>query len=136
MSARTARTGKKRKAKRKVKRVKKKKEWRLERYLIPALRRIWRYYPVRREFKQEGILDNGYIACQSCGLQFREENIQIDHIVPVGSLPKLEDGSTDWNTYILRLLCKKENLQRLCETCHHNKTQKENKERRNARKSK
>jgi 5-methylcytosine-specific restriction endonuclease McrA len=134
MRARTARTAKRSKKKPKVKRVKKKKEWRLERYLIPALRRIWRYYPIRRSVKSSCILPNGMIACNMCKLQFREENIQVDHIIPVGSLPKLESGKIDWNTYIERLLCVPENLQCLCESCHKDKTQRENQERKRAKK--
>lgn len=54
-------------------------------------------------------------SCQACLKWFASKEISIDHIVPV--IPV--DGTfTDWNTFVERLCCAKDNLQRLCSTCH------------------
>ncbi len=59
--------------------------------------------------------------------RFTRKEIQIDHITPIVPLT----GWDSWDKLIERLFCKEEDLQVLCKPCHHTKTQKENKIRRN-----
>ena len=60
--------------------------------------------------------------CEVCGSWVGSTKISIDHKDPVVSVT---DGFVDWNEFIDRLWCPKENLQRICDACHDVKTQKE-----------
>lgn len=48
--------------------------------------------------------------CAICGNMFKSTEVAVDHIDPVVS----KDGFIDWNTFIERLFCEKDNLQVLC----------------------
>jgi len=52
--------------------------------------------------------------CNICKNYFPEKSVQVDHIVPVGSLNKADDlpGMVE------RLFCEKEGLQVVCAKCH------------------
>jgi 5-methylcytosine-specific restriction endonuclease McrA len=63
-----------------------------------------------------------HYLCAGCGFVFPAKGIQVDHIDPVVD-PII--GFVDWNTFIDRLLCPKENLQVLCKECHLIKTKQE-----------
>jgi len=65
-----------------------------------------------------------HYRCASCGGEFTSSNIEVDHISPVVD-PDI--GFIDWNTFIDRLYCPKENLQVLCTSCHKEKTNEERK---------
>jgi len=73
---------------------------------------------------QEGFFKNGNpkmrakYLCSGCKSKFGSKEVQVDHIDPVGEC-------ADWNVYIDRLFCAKENLQILCKTCHKEKTRNE-----------
>lgn len=56
--------------------------------------------------------------CSECKAWFMEKEIQVDHIIPVGSLKCAEDliGVVE------RLFCESEGLQVLCGACHSLKT--------------
>ena len=111
------------------------KEWteaRLKAFIISALRAGSRRYPPKFETLNEakttkkinertGRLAQHY-RCKACKGEFPATEIQVDHKKPVVD-PKI--GFVDWNTYIARLFCKKNNLQILCRTCHTKKTKKE-----------
>jgi len=56
--------------------------------------------------------------CNSCGLYFPEKEINVDHILPAGSLK----CSADLEGFINRLFCEVGGLQTLCSTCHDRKT--------------
>ena len=60
--------------------------------------------------------------CEVCGSWVGSTKIAIDHKDPVVSVT---DGFVDWNEFIDRLWCSKDNLQRICDSCHDVKTQKE-----------
>ena len=59
--------------------------------------------------------------CNHCKDWFPEKKINVDHIVPAGSLNCAEDLPA----FVNRLFCETDNLQVLCETCHNVKTQQE-----------
>ena len=50
-----------------------------------------------------------------------EKNINVDHIIPAGSL----NTAQDLPLFVERLFCEQDNLQVLCTTCHDKKTLKE-----------
>lgn len=54
-----------------------------------------------------------------------KRNIAIDHIVPVIDITNILGRVDDWNEYKRRLVCSKENLQRICKDHHNLKTQEE-----------
>jgi 5-methylcytosine-specific restriction endonuclease McrA len=59
--------------------------------------------------------------CNRCKKWYPEKKINVDHIVPAGTLT----CANDLPAFVERLFCEQENLQVLCETCHNEKTQKE-----------
>lgn len=59
--------------------------------------------------------------CNSCKKWYPEKKINVDHIVPAGTLT----CANDLPAFVERLFCEQENLQVLCEVCHNEKTQKE-----------
>ena len=76
-----------------------------------------------------------FYTCAECKKKFKGTEVAVDHIDPV--IP-IDETFTDWNTFVDRLWCDKENLQVLCSyliknihlhgnipSCHHKKTQEE-----------
>lgn len=56
--------------------------------------------------------------CNECKGWYPEKQINVDHIIPAGTLT----CSSDLAGFIERLFCEQENLQVLCERCHDAKT--------------
>lgn len=59
--------------------------------------------------------------CKECLNWFPDKKINVDHILPAGSLR----CANDLPGFVERLFCEVDNLQVLCETCHNKKTQDE-----------
>ncbi len=59
--------------------------------------------------------------CNVCNEWFPEKKINIDHIIPAGSLRCAQDLPG----FVERLFCEVDNLQCICEKCHNVKTQNE-----------
>lgn len=88
------------------------------------------------QYKKDGTLAKRKAVryeCASCGKQFMRKDVAVDHVDPVIPLDKEFDN---WDEFINRLFCSKENLQVLCSykikdkgkhggelSCHHKKTQ-------------
>ena len=108
------------------------KEWtdgRLKSFITSGLRSMFRRWPPKFDTLKEakagkqintvsGRLAEHY-QCSNCKEFFPAKQVQVDHIDPVVDPVK---GFIDWNTFIDRLLCPKENLQVLCKPCHLIKT--------------
>lgn len=62
--------------------------------------------------------------CNECKGWYPEKQINVDHIIPAGTLT----CSSDLAGFIERLFCEQENLQVLCERCHDTKTKGERNE--------
>ena len=62
--------------------------------------------------------------CNHCKEWFPEKKINIDHIIPAGSL----NCADDLGPFVERLFCEVDNLQCLCEKCHDVKTKLEKSE--------
>lgn len=60
-----------------------------------------------------------HYKCAECKEDFPSKEVQTDHRSPV---VEPEVGFVDWDTFIQRLYCDKENLQILCTSCHKAKT--------------
>lgn len=101
-------------------------------FIVAVLRSGTRRWPPKFEALNEAKTEKkknektGRIAqhyvCAGCDQEFTSTNIEVDHIVPVVDPKK---GFKDWNTYIKRLFCEKQNLQVLCKPCHKQKTKEE-----------
>ena len=111
------------------------KEWtegRLKAFIIAVLRQGTRRYPPKYECLNEAKTEKkkntktGRIAqhyeCKDCGHDYPASMVQVDHVKPVVDP---QAGFVDWNTFIERLFCEKENLQVLCKTCHDIKSKEE-----------
>lgn len=75
-------------------------------------------------FKKDGDrhkVDQVQHLCNICK-DWKPGKVQVDHIDPVIDP---NTGFVDWNTYIRRVFCKKDNLQVVCHDCHQAKTNKE-----------
>jgi 5-methylcytosine-specific restriction endonuclease McrA len=59
--------------------------------------------------------------CNQCKGWFPDKKINVDHIIPAGTLT----CGDDLPGFIERLFCEIDNLQVLCETCHDKKTKSE-----------
>jgi 5-methylcytosine-specific restriction endonuclease McrA len=114
--------------KRKAKKKAKKSEWNIEGYIFGALRKIWRWHPVRRAALKASSCGIERHVCAKCKEVFPKKQVQVDHINPVID-PKT--GFTTWDSYITRLLrVTILDVQVLCKVCHRQKTNAENTERR------
>jgi 5-methylcytosine-specific restriction endonuclease McrA len=105
-----------------------------------AIRRVFARSPIVREVLFDGrrevpkynkdgsrsIKNSVQYSCQVCNNWVSSTKIAVDHIIPVVSV---DDGFVDWNTFVERLWCDKINLQRICDFCHKDKTNKERTER-------
>ena len=96
------------------------------------LRELSRYWPSKKIVMYEnrvqvkGKRHKYEYTCQSCDTSgLPATDVEIDHIVPAGSLRKL----SDLPGFVERLLCEPEGLQVLCKPCHKDKTARERKER-------
>lgn len=56
--------------------------------------------------------------------------IHMDHIDPVIPVEGFPNKAWDWNVYISRMFCPSDGFQALCASCHKEKTDKENRNRR------
>jgi len=80
---------------------------------------------VRRErpwFKKDGsqaTKPRVEFLCSKCNSWHMGKDIQVDHAIPVVD-PNV--GFKNWDTFISRLFCSKDNLSVLCKTCHKAKT--------------
>lgn len=72
----------------------------------------------RRAYKGPNKRQKFEYQCNTCKLWFPEKKINVDHMVPAGSL----NTGQDLPGFVERLFCEQENLQVLCETCHDKKT--------------
>lgn len=55
--------------------------------------------------------------CACCLQWFPRKEVEVDHIIPCGSLTSYEDLPC----YVALLFCEQDNLQVLCKPCHHDK---------------
>lgn len=92
--------------------------------VIPALRRVSRWWPAKQEAMKKQKVSPGKYKCQGCGEIFGQKEISLDHINPVVDPRK---GFLTWDDYIARMLCDSNGFQVLCNVgCHSSKTQIEN----------
>jgi 5-methylcytosine-specific restriction endonuclease McrA len=77
----------------------------------------------RRAYKGPNKRQKFEYQCAVCEKWFQEKKINVDHIIPAGSL----NCAADLPGFVERLFCEMDNLQVLCESCHNKKTANEKK---------
>jgi len=115
-------------------------EGRLKTFITSVLRGGYRRYPPKYEVLKEASVGKKlnkktnrqalHYVCAECKKEYPGKEVNVDHINPV-VCPK--EGFVDWDVFIKRLFCEKDNLQVLCSGCHDKKTLKERKSRDNKR---
>lgn len=99
-------------------------------FIRGALRNGARRYPVKYQVKQAGrrtVTGKRHkyeYQCAECTKWFKDKEVQMDHIVPAGTLRSFEDLPG----FAERLFCEADGLQILCRPCHQVKTNQERKD--------
>ena len=75
----------------------------------------------KREYKGPNKRQKFEYQCNICKQYFPEKDVDVDHIIPAGSL----SCSQDLPGFVERLFCEVEGLQTLCTDCHNIKTKQE-----------
>ncbi len=84
----------------------------MKKYLIiSVLRNLWLKSPNRAEAKKSCRVSRGNYQCSKCSMLFKDKEIQIHHIHPMGTF-------TTWDDYIEKLFCPYNELMPLCKACH------------------
>ena len=76
-----------------------------------------RLYQPRKAALDRQRVQRGQYHCQGCGLVVGSREIEVDHVVPAGSLSCWED----LGPFAQRLFCGSDGLQVLCRECHRRK---------------
>lgn len=77
----------------------------------------------RRTYKGPNKRQRWEYQCAECKEWFKDKEVNVDHIIPAGSLKCYEDLAE----FVRKLFCEVKDLQVLCTTCHNKKTQDERK---------
>lgn len=99
-------------------------------FVIQGMRRASYRWPERNKCLTAARVSRGIYLCNHCKLQYKKQEIKIDHIFPVVDPIVGFDG---FDTYAKRLFCLAEEMQCLCKSCHSAKTLTENFLRKQAR---
>jgi 5-methylcytosine-specific restriction endonuclease McrA len=75
----------------------------------------------RRDYKGPNKRQKYEYQCKKCKKWCPEKEINVDHVLPAGSL----NTAQDLPLFVERLFCEQDNLQVLCVSCHDKKTLKE-----------
>lgn len=75
----------------------------------------------RRLYKGSNKRQKFEYQCRNCMEWYPEKQINVDHIIPAGTLR----SALDLPGFVERLFCEGDNLQVLCSTCHDVKTKNE-----------
>jgi 5-methylcytosine-specific restriction endonuclease McrA len=75
----------------------------------------------KRKYKGPNKRQKWEYLCNVCNSYFPNTEINVDHIIPAGTLRSAQDLPG----FVERLFCEIDNLQVLCNVCHNKKTQDE-----------
>ena len=94
-------------------------------FIRTALRGAFSRYPVKYQVLKEAKRGSKPVQyeCAVCSQLFKAKEVNVDHIVPAGSLKCY----ADLPAFVERMFCEKEGMQVLCKPCHKTKTAEERK---------
>ena len=108
-------------------------------FIRSGLRKMFSRYPVKYQVMKDAGVDTAtnvkyktgqragmnktvkMFPCAMCGKTYRQLEVQVDHIVPAGSLQSYDDVGP----FVQRLFCGPDGLQVLCKSCHVVKTKRD-----------
>lgn len=94
-----------------------------------ALRQIWSWSHARKLCLARVTDKKGYARCEKCG-EKKLPKVWPDHIVPCGNLDEQPLTGEAVGKYVARMFVPSKKLQALCKECHREKTNAENRVRR------
>lgn len=106
-------------------------ESKFQNFIRNLLRGGTRKWGPKQDVKKEARVSRGLYLCAGCDQKVpatikngrdRVTNVFVDHIEPIVD-PSV--GFTNYDEYINRMFCEKDNLQLLCKRCHDYKSNKE-----------
>lgn len=109
---------------RRVERLRNGGKWTEARYfgfIRSALRSAFRKWGPKHEAKAAAKVAYNTYQCAACDGWFGTKEVEVDHIVPAGSLKCYDDLPG----FVERLFCEAQGFQVLCKDCHYHKTQAE-----------
>lgn len=107
-------------------------EARLKKILLSKLGQAWMFWPPRAEVKRRCAVPEqpGWYRCEK-NPKHIVEKLEVDHIIPC---VRPADGFVSWDDYIKsRFVTTAKKLQGLCTSCHREKSNEENKKRKEAK---
>ena len=90
-------------------------------FIRSALRSAYQKWPPKHEAKKLAKIDRNQYKCAACNEVFGNKDVQVDHIVPCGSLKTFDDLPE----FAERMFCEAVGFQVLCTACHQLKTNNE-----------
>jgi len=94
-------------------------------FIRSALRAAFQRWGPRNACKVQAKVGYNQYECAQCGGIFGNKEVQVDHIVPAGSLKTYDDLPG----FVERMFCERDGVQLLCKPCHQIKTNEERKAR-------
>ena len=94
-------------------------------YIRGGLRRLSTRYPVKYAVRLanrrtvKGKRHKFEYQCAECNKWKKDKDVDVDHIIPAGSLRKYDDLPG----FVERLFCEADGMQILCKICHKKKTE-------------
>lgn len=111
---------------RKVERTRNGNTWTEARYfgfIRSALRSAFQKWGPKHEAKKQAKVQYNTYVCAHCDGWFGSSQVEVDHIVPAGSLKCYDDLPG----FVERMFCEADGFQVLCKECHQTKTNEERK---------
>lgn len=87
--------------------------------LRSAIRLVWLRSPIRYEILRRARTERGLYECSLCLDKFPIKEMQVDHIIPIGSIG-LHDSKLDFTEFVYRMFYTE--MQAVCYDCHKKKT--------------
>lgn len=94
-------------------------------FIRSALRAAFQRWGPRNQAKLDAKVGYNQYECAACGGIFGNKEVQVDHIIPCGTLKTFDDIGP----FAERLFCEVDGFQLLCKPCHQAKTNEERKQR-------
>jgi len=92
-------------------------------FIRSTLRAGFTRWGPKHQAKRDAKVGYNAYECAACGEVFGNKDVEVDHIVPAGSLKTFDDLPG----FVERLFCESDGFQLLCKPCHQEKTNRERK---------